>query len=537
MLDEGNLEQAMVSLDRVIEGETAGHEHADDGASTDLSQPNEDLGGGEADRSDPRQSLRETIDAMSEGGNRSDDDDVPPLEPETAPAATEADASMASPPAGDAGSDIAEHLDSLFNEGTPPAASTPVLAEEPAPDIVEDHPELIGIAEQQVAWESSTVESAAPAVNDEPDDEVVPAIDEPPFADMEQPDPTAEPAPDEALPAAVAADPPRPSGGSRPLAWLVAAALVIAGALGGYLLVGPGLGDASSDTPPQDLDPSGLPAPLASALADYQSTAGDEAAIRLPAARTTGFDEAGEGSTHRGTLEASHASVVELGSSAPAPEEPAVVSETIEHADDGVDERPVTVTTPEEVEATPEAVEIAAVTVVPAVDAHDEAPARDATPHEVASVETADEEVPEPAPTPAAPIEEPLPTPEPRDFDSLPAIEQPQVAPLPAEAGSVPVAQEPDAAEFEPPLVLDRVEPTYTGKELKRGATASVVLSVLVNERGKVVRIIVDEGPPGGLVAAAIDAVLRSKYRAATRGGEPVKAWTQESFVFESQAR
>jgi protein TonB len=61
-----------------------------------------------------------------------------------------------------------------------------------------------------------------------------------------------------------------------------------------------------------------------------------------------------------------------------------------------------------------------------------------------------------------------------------------------------------------------------------------VVLNVLVNESGRVVRVVVDEGIPGSpLEAAAIDAVLRWEYRPGTENGSPVRAWVTETFVFE----
>jgi len=99
-----------------------------------------------------------------------------------------------------------------------------------------------------------------------------------------------------------------------------------------------------------------------------------------------------------------------------------------------------------------------------------------------------------------------------------------------------PVEEEPAAPaapRFVPPVAKDRVEPVYSPKTLKRTGSQSVVLKVLVSERGKVVRVMVERGEPGSpLVAAAIDAVLRSTYQPATENGAPVRAWTQESYVF-----
>ena len=84
-----------------------------------------------------------------------------------------------------------------------------------------------------------------------------------------------------------------------------------------------------------------------------------------------------------------------------------------------------------------------------------------------------------------------------------------------------------------PPVVLDRVEPVFDQRKLRRGEQQSVVLRVLVDERGRVVRVIVDESVAGpDAEFAAINAVLRWTYEPALEDGEPVRDWTTERFEF-----
>jgi outer membrane biosynthesis protein TonB len=61
-----------------------------------------------------------------------------------------------------------------------------------------------------------------------------------------------------------------------------------------------------------------------------------------------------------------------------------------------------------------------------------------------------------------------------------------------------------------------------------------VELRVLVSEKGRVIRVVVETGLPGSeLEARAIDATLRSSYDPAVENGQPVRAWVIERFVFE----
>jgi protein TonB len=109
---------------------------------------------------------------------------------------------------------------------------------------------------------------------------------------------------------------------------------------------------------------------------------------------------------------------------------------------------------------------------------------------------------------------------------------EPATAPVAAET---PAATEPatPVEDVDEPIVLSRVEPEVPPKALKQRKRATVVLKVLVNERGGIARVLVERGIPGSeLEAAAISAVLRWKFQPATRNGEPIRAWTKATFRF-----
>jgi len=87
--------------------------------------------------------------------------------------------------------------------------------------------------------------------------------------------------------------------------------------------------------------------------------------------------------------------------------------------------------------------------------------------------------------------------------------------------------------EITPPELVSRVEPQLTGRERKRAKSGVVVLRVLVNNRGRVVRVIIEDPMQGSAFEArAIEAALRSVYRPAMQDGEPVEAWVTEHFAF-----
>jgi len=90
----------------------------------------------------------------------------------------------------------------------------------------------------------------------------------------------------------------------------------------------------------------------------------------------------------------------------------------------------------------------------------------------------------------------------------------------------------------QPPVLVDRVEPVFDTRAIRRGETQTVVLRVLVNESGRVARVVVDESVQGAeSEAAAINAVLRWTYEPAIEDGVPVRRWMTERFEFSRRPR
>jgi TonB family protein len=141
---------------------------------------------------------------------------------------------------------------------------------------------------------------------------------------------------------------------------------------------------------------------------------------------------------------------------------------------------------------------------------------------------------PEPKPEPVAPQPEeakPEPKPEPVKATPPPTLHEPEtvkLAPAPVE-----MEQPPADPVFKPPVVINRIEPAYPKKALKRAAGRTIILKLLISESGRIIRVTVDQGVPvPELEAAAVNAVLRWRYRPATEDGVPVKAWTTAEFNF-----
>jgi protein TonB len=137
---------------------------------------------------------------------------------------------------------------------------------------------------------------------------------------------------------------------------------------------------------------------------------------------------------------------------------------------------------------------------------------------------------PKPAPSEAAPSQSrPAPVAAAAVVDPTPAA-IPTTAPAPAP----PATAAPEVTQV-PPAVLERVEPTYSAAALKKAdGSAVIVLRVLVDEQGRISRVVVDQGLPGSeLESAAISAVLRWRFQPATEGGTPVAGWTSARFEFK----
>jgi protein TonB len=82
----------------------------------------------------------------------------------------------------------------------------------------------------------------------------------------------------------------------------------------------------------------------------------------------------------------------------------------------------------------------------------------------------------------------------------------------------------------------NRVEPVYPATSRRLGEEGTVRLRVLVDESGKPRDVNVMSGSGfSRLDAAAIDAVKRWRFVAATDGTKPITAWTQVAITFKLQ--
>ena len=82
------------------------------------------------------------------------------------------------------------------------------------------------------------------------------------------------------------------------------------------------------------------------------------------------------------------------------------------------------------------------------------------------------------------------------------------------------------------PTVIGEVRIPYPEDARSRGIEGTVVLSVLVDEGGRVRTVKVVSGPGGGLDQAAAKAVERIRFRPALRKGQPVPAQITYRYTF-----
>jgi protein TonB len=145
---------------------------------------------------------------------------------------------------------------------------------------------------------------------------------------------------------------------------------------------------------------------------------------------------------------------------------------------------------------------------------------------------------PTPRPTPAYPevvasvavvAPPPAPTPEP-ERPAPTAIPEPAEAPRPAvREGSLVSIEELDA----PPKIATLVKPVYPPLALKARIGGTVVLRILVSEKGLPLDVQVARKAPGGLDEAAAAAVRRWTFTPAMKDGVPVRTWLMVPIPFE----
>jgi periplasmic protein TonB len=99
--------------------------------------------------------------------------------------------------------------------------------------------------------------------------------------------------------------------------------------------------------------------------------------------------------------------------------------------------------------------------------------------------------------------------------------------------GAHAAAARPQDQAVTPPRAHPRTPPRYPASARAQGLEGRVVLSVLVDARGRVADVKVLESDPAGVFdAAAVDAARRWTFQPATRGGAPSDAWVRQVVRF-----
>ncbi len=86
------------------------------------------------------------------------------------------------------------------------------------------------------------------------------------------------------------------------------------------------------------------------------------------------------------------------------------------------------------------------------------------------------------------------------------------------------------------PMVRERAPLSYPAEAKARGIKGFVTMRLLINMKGRVEKVRVEEAAPSGVFdQVAIDSVKRWLYRPAEYQGEPVRVWAQQTirFAFE----
>jgi periplasmic protein TonB len=127
------------------------------------------------------------------------------------------------------------------------------------------------------------------------------------------------------------------------------------------------------------------------------------------------------------------------------------------------------------------------------------------------------------------PLDEPLP-----EVQYEEPIAPPTETPMPPSESAISATQANTGAVAQELKTSSRVEPTYPPMSRRLGEEGTVRLKVLVDERGRPREVQVAQGSGfSRLDQAAVDAVRRWKFVAATDGANPITAWTQVAVTFK----
>lgn len=134
------------------------------------------------------------------------------------------------------------------------------------------------------------------------------------------------------------------------------------------------------------------------------------------------------------------------------------------------------------------------------------------------------------------------------DLPVPPPAGQEQVTPAviekekpPAQVPDVPSINEGDLVELTPdvtkPAIVNRVEPAYPRRAMQKKAQGTVILRILISEKGEPseVTVLRDPGGAAGFKEAAVAAVKKWKFRPAVKDGKRVKVWMTYPIVFKFQ--
>ena len=426
----------------------------------------------------------------------------------------------------DGGADIDEHLDSVFARGRTASSGEPARKQPVPPPVTAARPadenpprQTAPRAPFVVKTPQAARQPAAPAsttstvsLTRTPSSTVAMPVPRPAPAATTEPAssptaPASQPRPDASVNVALHAP-------ASTVRWLIAATVVVTLLGAGYLLLFRGGEDAGTATMAES-GPGPAEAPPFTPAADRAADATDDV-------RNAGASVPVSAPATRPPAPAPSATPTPMPSSRPistAPTKPAAAPaaakpRTVPPApvSPAAPEKPkVKKTTPRE--ATPAAPTPVARIEEPSAAGQPVVRAPDPTPIIIASAPTAAE--PKTEKPPAEPPQQPALSPAPPTPSPAPAVAKTEPGPLVA------------------PTLVKRVEPSYSPKALKGVADPRVVLRVLVDDQGRITRVVVDKGIPGSeLEAAAVSAVLRWKFDPARRDGAPVEAWTNAEFKF-----
>ncbi len=97
-----------------------------------------------------------------------------------------------------------------------------------------------------------------------------------------------------------------------------------------------------------------------------------------------------------------------------------------------------------------------------------------------------------------------------------------------AQPGSILSSREVDSRA----VIIAKPKPGYRRDARRIGVQGYVILKVVLSSKGKIDRVRVVRGLPGGLTENAIKAACKIEFRPAMKAGQPVSQWLNVEYVF-----